>query len=65
MGFIDTKCFCAPKDIVKVQEKDEKVKTNKQKQQNTEWEKTPVLSDKGLISITYKELLQLNYKSPV
>uniref|UniRef100_A0A9L0SMX3 Uncharacterized protein n=1 Tax=Equus caballus TaxID=9796 RepID=A0A9L0SMX3_HORSE len=45
--------FCASKDII-----------NRVKRQPTEWEKIPAshITDKGLISRLYKELLQLNNK---
>ena len=51
--FIKTRSFCTAKETV-----------NKTKRQPTEWEKTFAndLSDKGLVSEIYKELIQLNSK---
>ena len=51
--FIKIRSFCTAKDIV-----------NKTKRQPTEWEKIFAndLSDKGLVSKIYKELIKLNNK---
>ena len=51
--FIKIRSFCTPKDTV-----------NKTKRQPTEWEKMFAndLSDKGLVSKIYKEILKLNPK---
>ena len=53
MGFHQDKKFCTAKDTV-----------NKTKRQPTEWEKIFAndISDKGLVSKIYKELIQLNSK---
>ena len=47
------KSFCTAEEII-----------NKTKRQPSEWEKifTNVATDKGLISKTYKQLMQLNIK---
>ena len=51
--FIKMKSFCTPKDTI-----------NKTKRQSTEWEKIFAndVSDKGLVSKIYKELIKLNTK---
>ena len=53
--FIKIKSFCTAKETV-----------NKTKRQPTEWEKifANVLSDKGLVSKIYKELIKLNTQKP-
>ena len=53
MGLIRIKSFCTAKETV-----------NKTKRQPTEWEKIFAndLSDKGLVSKIYKELIKLNSK---
>ena len=51
MGLLKIKSFCTAKEIV-----------NKTKRQATEWEKIFAndVSDKGLVSKIYKELIKLN-----
>ena len=53
---IKIKSFCTAKEIV-----------NKTKRQPTEWEKIFAndLSDKGLVSKIYKELIKLNSKETI
>ena len=50
------KSFCTAKEIV-----------NRMKRQPTEWEKIFAndVTNKGLISQTYKQLIQLNIKNPL
>ena len=54
-GFIKMKSFCTVKEIV-----------SKTKRQPMEWEKIFAnnISDKGLVSEIYREVIQLNTKKP-
>ena len=54
-GYVNIKSFCTAKETA-----------NKTKGQLTEWEKISAIniSDKGLVSKIYKELLQVNIKEP-